>query len=169
MAKFSLVFKFLVKNSQILPKTKKEFFKLLLVGVCFLPLIGILCYSLVSLKKACVIGGVLPELLVLAISSVQAFLFFFIFRTFNAEFFDAKDNEFFATLPISSTCIYFARFLKYYLNELLFSIIVLTPFLWTIIITAITSGVVFGVGFYFMLIPIYLLTPLTPILIISSF
>lgn len=169
MAKFSLVFKFLVKNSQILPKTKKEFFKLLLVGVCFLPLIGILCYSLVSLTKACVIGGVLPELLVLTVSSVQAFLFFFIFRTFNAEFFDAKDNEFFATLPISSTCIYFARFLKYYLNELLFSIIVLTPFLWTIIITAITSGVVFGVGFYFMLIPIYLLTPLTPILIISSF
>lgn len=169
MAKFSLVFKFLLKNSQILPKTKKEFLRLLLFGVCILPLVGLFCYSLVSLTKSCIVGGVLPELLVLTVSSVQAFLFFFIFRTFNAEFFDAKDNEFFIALPISPSCIYFARFLKFYLNELLFSTIVLTPFLWTIVITAITSGVTFGVGFYLTLIPIYVLTPLTPILIISSF
>ncbi|MDY5344855.1 MAG: hypothetical protein SPG87_00360 [Eubacteriales bacterium] len=169
MAKFSLVFKFLLKNSQILPKTKKEFLRLLLFGVCILPLVGLFCYSLVSLTKSCIVGGVLPELLVLTVSSVQAFLFFFIFRTFNAEFFDAKDNEFFIALPISPSCIYFARFLKFYLNELLFSTIVLTPFLWTIVITAITSGVTFGVGFYLTLIPIYVLTPLTPILIMSLF
>ena len=130
---------------------------------------AIVCFSLVSLTKSCIKSDVLPELFVLLITSVQAFQFFFILKTFPAEFFGAKDNEFYASLPISSNCIFLAKFLKYYLYEFMFSALLITPFIFTVIGTALSFGKVFGVGFYFMLIPIYITTPLMPILLTAIF
>ena len=167
--KFIILFNFLNKNSNFIKKDKKTVLKTLLIACCFLPFIAILCFSLVMLTKACLKSSVLPELIVLLTTSVQLFQFFFILRTFPAEFFAARDNEFYASLPISHNCIFWAKFLKYYLHELVFSTLLLAPFLFTVIGTALSNNYVFTVGFYFMLIPLFITTPLMPILLTAIF
>jgi hypothetical protein len=171
MKEFALLFKLQLKNNfrSRERSAKKRLAEPLIVGFAMLPIIGILCFAIYMLAQSSARSGVLAELFVLIMSSTQVLTLFFVSKVYISTFYNADDNEFLATLPVSPLAKFLSKLAVVYISELAFTAFLLLP-------TQITAAVSLGVSGYpapwtfYIFIPLSVLfAPIAPLFIISIF
>lgn len=141
-------------------KDRKKKNRYLLMGVLWVFLILMLLMYVAGMDIVCLVMG-MPNLILLLSATVVCLviLFFSIFKA-GSIIFQMKDYEMLMALPVSKQAVIISRFLTMYVNNLVFSILVMLP---GIVIYG--AGEKPGILFYLFMILGTLLLPLLPITI----
>ncbi len=168
MANYFTVLKLLIKNMFLPDKSKKEkrggkIVVIIALGISYLFIAGLIVLMILLFGQSFMALGLINEFITI-LWGIAAFivLFFGIVSLLNYLYF-SRDTEFFLSLPIKPSTIYFAKFTVVYLTELAIAALLLIPAL-------LTAGIVVGAGafYYFIGFIGLIFAPSIPLMIASA-
>lgn len=168
---FILIFRVLHKNQTSVEMDintgRRRFPKSAAMVLSAIPLMVMFCVILGFVTTGIKDAASLSVLLTAVVSAVQIFILFTAVNGILNSLYLSRDNAFLASLPVSPTSIFLAKFTLLYVNTLKVSGVLLVPTLLTVSVTYAAGGNHVFYGFYPLTLLIAAVAPALPLFVIT--